>query len=249
MWKSISQLDWRWISIQRSTRTLHRPAQNLTATRKLSDEEKLPEGRLMAGAAAATATAPPGTALPAADGPGYDGDDYEGDECRICRLPAEADRPLRRPCACRGSIRFVHDDCQLRWLAARQQNRCEVCNRDISTRPLYVADAPARLHVSELMAGLPSKLMGLLLPLFFAVCVVWEFVIPLTTLWTWRLALATTFAHLHPCFNCALGYICTLGCTICCSSICALGSTPGYLEWEPGVLVIWCLPGPSDIGC
>lgn len=127
-------------------------------------KRSFPKESLMAGAAAATAAAPPETALPAADGPGYDGEDYEGEECRICRLPAEADRPLRRPCACRGSIRFVHDDCQLRWLAARQQNRCEVCNRDISTRPLYAADAPARLHVSELMAGLPRKLMGLLLP-------------------------------------------------------------------------------------
>ncbi|XP_044984994.1 probable E3 ubiquitin ligase SUD1 isoform X2 [Hordeum vulgare subsp. vulgare] len=165
----------------------------------------------MAGAAAATATAtaPPETALPAGDGPGYDDDDdYEEEECRICRLPAEAGRPLRRPCACRGSIRFVHDDCQLRWRAARQKNRCEVCNRNISTRPLYAADAPVRLHVSELMAGLPRKLMGLLLPLFFAVCVVWEFVIPLTTLWTWRLALATTFAQVHYLLSLRLSVTC-----------------------------------------
>ncbi|KAE8806071.1 putative E3 ubiquitin ligase SUD1 [Hordeum vulgare] len=80
----------------------------------------------MAGAAAATATAPPETALPAGDGPGYDDDDdYEEEECRICRLPVEVGHPLRRPCACRDSIRFVHDDCQLRWRAARQKTRCE----------------------------------------------------------------------------------------------------------------------------
>jgi E3 ubiquitin-protein ligase MARCH6 len=66
------------------------------------------------------------TALPAAAGPEYEEDDDGEEECRICRLPAEADRPLRRPCACRGSIKFVHDDCQLRWLAARHQNQCEV---------------------------------------------------------------------------------------------------------------------------
>ncbi|KAM3198171.1 hypothetical protein ACQJBY_073348 [Aegilops geniculata] len=37
-----------------------------------------------------------------------------------------ASRPRRTaPCACRGSIRFVHDDCQLRWLTTRQRPRCE----------------------------------------------------------------------------------------------------------------------------
>jgi E3 ubiquitin-protein ligase MARCH6 len=84
----------------------------------------------------------------------------------------------------------------------------QVCNRDISTRPLYAADAPVWLHVSELMAALPSNLMGLLLPLFFVMCVVWEFVIPLTTLWTWRLALATTFTQVHHLLSLRLSVTC-----------------------------------------
>jgi E3 ubiquitin-protein ligase MARCH6 len=72
---------------------------------------------------AAAAAPPPETALvSSADG----SDDEDGDQCRICRFPAEADRPLRRPCACSGSIRFVHDDCLLRWLATSRQSRCEV---------------------------------------------------------------------------------------------------------------------------
>lgn len=56
-------------------------------------------------------------------------EEEEEDACRICHLPGEADRPLRHPCACRGSIRFVHDDCLLRWLATRRgglASRCEV---------------------------------------------------------------------------------------------------------------------------
>ena len=78
---------------------------------------------------AAAATPSPETALPAADGPGYDDDKEEEDECRICRLAAEGDRPLRRPCGCRGSMRFVHDDCQLQWIARRRKfPRCEVSN-------------------------------------------------------------------------------------------------------------------------
>ncbi|XP_004972376.1 probable E3 ubiquitin ligase SUD1 isoform X2 [Setaria italica] len=130
----------------------------------------------------------------------------EEDACRICHLPGEADRPLRHPCACRGSIRFVHDDCLLRWLATRRGSStasassiCEVCKRAISIAPVYAANAPARLPLPEFMLGLASKLMAwllLLLSLLFAVCV-WEFLMPLTTLWVWRLALSRTFAQVR----------------------------------------------------
>lgn len=61
--------------------------------------------------------------------PGEEEDVEEEEACRICHLPAEEGRPLRHPCACRGSIRFVHDDCLLRWLATRRgglASRCEV---------------------------------------------------------------------------------------------------------------------------
>jgi E3 ubiquitin-protein ligase MARCH6 len=71
----------------------------------------------------AAAAAPPEMPLPSAADPAYA---EEEDQCRICRFPAEADRPLRRPCACRGSIQFVHDECQLQWMAIRHQHECEV---------------------------------------------------------------------------------------------------------------------------
>ncbi|OEL19691.1 putative E3 ubiquitin ligase SUD1 [Dichanthelium oligosanthes] len=126
----------------------------------------------------------------------------EEDACRICHLPAEADRPLRHPCACRGSIKFVHDDCLLRWLATRRgssASRCEVCKCAISIAPVYAANAPARLPLPEFMLGLANKLMAwllLLLCLLFAVCV-WEVLMPLTTLWVWRLALSRTLAQVR----------------------------------------------------
>ncbi|XP_062195564.1 probable E3 ubiquitin ligase SUD1 isoform X2 [Phragmites australis] len=131
------------------------------------------------------------------------GEEEEGDVCRICHLPAEADQPLRHPCACRGTIRFVHDDCLLRWLATRSSrnstSRCEVCKRVISIAPVYAANAPARLPVSEFMLGLANKLLGwllLLLSLLFSIYV-WEFVMPLTTVWVWRLAFSRTFAQVR----------------------------------------------------
>ncbi|KAM3300679.1 hypothetical protein ACQJBY_041606 [Aegilops geniculata] len=96
-------------------------------------------------------------------------------ECRICRHPAEPGRPLRHPCACRGTIRFVHDDCQLRWLDATRQSRCEVCGHEISIRPIYGADAPALARLASLIV----------LPL----CLV------LTAKIIWRLALAGSRAE------------------------------------------------------
>jgi E3 ubiquitin-protein ligase MARCH6 len=52
-------------------------------------------------------------------------------ECRICGSLAAPDRPLRRPCACSGTIKFVHEDCQFRWLNFSGRHRCEVltCHR------------------------------------------------------------------------------------------------------------------------
>lgn len=51
-----------------------------------------------------------------------DGED-DGETCRICRNPGSSDDPLCYPCACRGSIRFVHEECLLQWL---NRSPCEV---------------------------------------------------------------------------------------------------------------------------
>lgn len=53
-------------------------------------------------------------------------DDVEEELCRICFFPGEAGRPLRHPCACQGTMRHVHDDCQLEWIGTSRQGRCQV---------------------------------------------------------------------------------------------------------------------------
>ncbi|XP_044424721.1 probable E3 ubiquitin ligase SUD1 isoform X2 [Triticum aestivum] len=68
----------------------------------------------------------------------------EEEQCRICRHPADADRPLRRPCGCKGSMRFVHDHCQIRWLKARRQSLCEVVRGDMAFACIF-AFAPFTL--------------------------------------------------------------------------------------------------------
>ncbi|RRT50025.1 hypothetical protein B296_00046751 [Ensete ventricosum] len=72
---------------------------------------------------------PPSLATGASSVARYDGDDdddEEGDVCRICRNPGDADNPLRYPCACSGSIKFVHQDCLLQWLSHSNARQCEV---------------------------------------------------------------------------------------------------------------------------
>ena len=53
-------------------------------------------------------------------------DEEEEDVCRICRNPADAEHPLRYPCACSGSIKYVHQDCLLQWLNHSNARQCEV---------------------------------------------------------------------------------------------------------------------------
>ncbi|OIT04677.1 putative e3 ubiquitin ligase sud1 [Nicotiana attenuata] len=53
-------------------------------------------------------------------------DDEDEDVCRICRNPGDTDNPLRYPCACSGSIKYVHQDCLLQWLNHSNARQCEV---------------------------------------------------------------------------------------------------------------------------
>uniref|UniRef100_A0ACD5TZG2 Uncharacterized protein n=1 Tax=Avena sativa TaxID=4498 RepID=A0ACD5TZG2_AVESA len=120
-------------------------------------------------------------------------------ECRICHSPADAGRPLRHPCNCTGTIRFVHDHCQLRWIHISGRLHCDVCRREISTRPLY-ADSPSASEIAARKASqIAARAARLVLPLLYvalAVQLAWAFAVPpLAALRTWRLALAGSYAE------------------------------------------------------
>ncbi|KAI3704054.1 hypothetical protein L1987_74261 [Smallanthus sonchifolius] len=88
----------------------------------------------------------------------YDDDDNEEEDvCRICRNPGDADNPLRYPCACSGSIKFVHQDCLLQWLNQSNARQCEVCKHPFSFSPVYAENAPARLPFQEFVVGMAMK--------------------------------------------------------------------------------------------
>nr|CAD1840119.1 unnamed protein product [Ananas comosus var. bracteatus] len=135
------------------------------------------------GAAAAPPSPPRAARLEAEE------DEDEGDVCRICRNPGEADNPLRYPCACSGSIKYVHQECLLQWLNHSNARHCEVCKHPFSFSPVYAEDAPARLPFQEFLVGMAMKACNVLqffLRLAFVLSV-WLLIIPFITFWIWRL--------------------------------------------------------------
>ena len=48
----------------------------------------------------------------------------QGKECRICWDEHDTvEDPLRSPCDCTGSLRYVHDKCYRQWLDRQYQSR------------------------------------------------------------------------------------------------------------------------------
>ncbi|KAL2231557.1 UNVERIFIED_CONTAM: putative E3 ubiquitin ligase SUD1 [Sesamum indicum] len=124
-------------------------------------------------------------------------EDEEEDVCRICRNPGDAENPLRYPCACSGSIKFVHQDCLLQWLNHSNARQCEVCKHPFSFSPVYADNAPARLPFQEFIIGIAMKACHVLQ--FFVrlsfVLSVWLLIIPFITFWIWRLAFVRSFGE------------------------------------------------------
>ncbi|CAN1854490.1 Probable E3 ubiquitin ligase SUD1 [Linum perenne] len=126
-----------------------------------------------------------------------DDDDEEGDVCRICRNPGDAENPLRYPCACSGSIKFVHQDCLLQWLNHSNARQCEVCKHPFAFSPVYAENAPSRLPFQEFLVGMGMKachVMQFFLRLSFVLSV-WLLIIPFITFWIWRLAFLRSFGE------------------------------------------------------
>lgn len=77
-------------------------------------------------------------------------EEEEEDVCRICRNPGDAENPLRYPCACSGSIKFVHQDCLLQWLNHSNARQCEVLFQFLPSLFFYirssVCSCPSRTH-------------------------------------------------------------------------------------------------------
>ena len=50
------------------------------------------------------------------------------DVCRICHCEAEpGSAPLISPCACSGTLRYVHQSCLQQWIKSANTKSCELC--------------------------------------------------------------------------------------------------------------------------
>ncbi|KAL4363851.1 hypothetical protein GQ457_04G002620 [Hibiscus cannabinus] len=138
-----------------------------------------------------------GAAAAAKYGAEMEEEEEEEDVCRICRNPGDAENPLRYPCACSGSIKFVHQDCLLQWLNHSNARQCEVCKHAFSFSPVYAENAPSRLPFQEFVVGMAMKACHVLqffLRLSFVLSV-WLLIIPFITFWIWRLAFVRSFGE------------------------------------------------------
>ncbi|KAL3696408.1 hypothetical protein R1sor_010484 [Riccia sorocarpa] len=128
--------------------------------------------------------------------------DDEEDVCRICRTPGDDDSPLYYPCACSGSIKYVHQDCLLQWLSHSNARQCEVCKHAFSFSPVYAENAPTRLPFQELLLGLIMKAARgarFFCRLAFVLSV-WLLFIPFTTFWIWRFTFVRSFSEAQKLF-------------------------------------------------
>lgn len=73
--------------------------------------------------------------------------------CRICR---SNEQPLFHPCKCNGTIKYVHQDCLLKWIEHSQKKKCEVCNHEFAFASELAQDAPKSLTLLQLLLGLLS---------------------------------------------------------------------------------------------
>ncbi|KAH7425122.1 hypothetical protein KP509_11G040700 [Ceratopteris richardii] len=134
---------------------------------------------------------------------GDEGEDEQEDVCRICRTAGENGSPLYYPCACNGSIKYVHQDCLLQWLSHSNARQCEVCKHPFTFSPVYAENAPSRLSSQEFLLGLALKGgRGMHVFLRFAlVLLLWLGFIPFTTFWIWRFTFVRSLLEMQQLFH------------------------------------------------
>lgn len=124
------------------------------------------------------------------------------DVCRICRTSGDVENPLFYPCACSGSIRYVHQDCLLQWLNHSNARQCEVCNHPFRFSPVYAENAPSRLPFREVLLGTAAKAwhgLHFILRLSFVLSI-WLIFIPFITFWIWQLSFVRSLGEAQKLF-------------------------------------------------
>lgn len=62
--------------------------------------------------------------------------------CRVCRCESTPDHPLFHPCKCRGSIKYIHQDCLQFWLQHSNKDTCDICHSKFNFKIIYSDGTP-----------------------------------------------------------------------------------------------------------
>ena len=62
--------------------------------------------------------------------------------CRVCRCEGTPDQPLFHPCKCRGSIKYIHQDCLQYWLEHSNKDICDICHSKFNFKIIYNDGVP-----------------------------------------------------------------------------------------------------------
>ncbi|CAH8651787.1 unnamed protein product [Schistosoma rodhaini] len=113
---------------------------------------------------------------------GNSNDKVSPDFCRVCRCEGTVSKPLFHPCLCTGSIKYIHQDCLVRWLEYSKRNTCELCNHRFAFTRIYASGTPRFLPLTVLAVGLANSLRRFLLNWIHLsiVFTAWLVVVPLS---------------------------------------------------------------------
>ncbi|KAI3938377.1 hypothetical protein MKW98_015276 [Papaver atlanticum] len=128
-------------------------------------------------------------------------EDEEEEEkiCRICHIPGDSENPLQYPCACSGSIKFVHPKCLLQWMKQRITPACEVCKHKYSVYRVYAENTPTRLPLREFVCGIAMRACHVLhfcVRVFVSVFYL-LFIAPLLVVWICRLYFVRSLSEVY----------------------------------------------------
>eukprot|EP00126_Sphaerothecum_destruens_P006027 Sdes_comp19176_c0_seq1m9976 len=141
----------------------------------------------------------------------------EEDICRVCRSEGSSDNPLFYPCVCTGSIRYIHQECLMKWLQHSRTTKCELCHHPFSFSPIYADNMPSRIPLTVLLHGAWSTTINTFVKFFrlFAVFLCWFVIMPysITRIWKFIFPVSEEPSHLVLAFlidillGCALSVI------------------------------------------
>lgn len=92
--------------------------------------------------------------------------------CRICRCEGTEDAPLFHPCKCRGSIKYIHQECLESWLKHSHKERCDICNAPYTFKTVYRLDTPEVLPLTLIIGRSFSNLRAVLYHAYISILIV-----------------------------------------------------------------------------